>query len=155
MFRVASLTIFFLCSLVGVQSQTDCSGQLEQYATCAANAGGVDLSASCKTDCFADKLIRLDSASASCEESSTEICAGVKACIQGCTPDNTKCLANEIAYYTCSFQSFAGNCTVSCDGSDGNNDNSKGSTSAGFSTTTMIALPVSATALLVVVGLVF
>ena len=153
MFRVASFTIFFLCSLVGVQSQTDCSGQLEQYATCAANAGEVDLSASCKTDCFADKLIGLDSAS--CEESSTEICAGVKACIQGCTPDNTKCLANEIAYYTCSFQSFAGNCTVSCDGSGGNNDNSKGSTSAGFSTTTMIALPVSATAFLVVAGLVF
>ena len=155
MFRVASLTIFFLCSLVGVQSQTDCSGQLEQYATCAANAGEVDLSASCKTDCFTDKLIRLDSASASCEESSTEICAGVKACIQGCTPDNTKCLANEIAYYTCSFQSLAGNCAVSCDGSSGNNDNSKGSTSAGFSTTTMIALPVSATAFLVVAGLVF
>jgi hypothetical protein len=117
-----------------------------------------------------------------CDDATNEICTFFNMCLQECFPKSTLCSEEVTAFYTCEFGKVYApeSCMVTCDGfggvnngsddstissgngegndggvtgGDKNADDKKDSTSAGSATSSMVALSVSASTLLVVAGL--
>jgi hypothetical protein len=131
------------------------------------------------TECFTRNNFFEQYDATNCDDATNEICTFFKMCLQECFPKNTVCFEEVSAYYTCAFGSVYApeSCMVTCegivggdgtgsddspidsgdsegnDGSDKNADDEKDSTSAGSATSTMVALSLSASTLLVVAGL--
>ena len=167
MLRFTTLAIVLLCSISSVQSQY-CQGLLEEYSNCIVNAPGTGVDSSVDdvlndaacTECYTNNILFEENDPTSCDDATTELCTFFDMCLHECFPTNTICSEEVIAYYTCSFATTYApeSCTVTCDdsnvgeGGDKDAEVQKDSTSAGSTTSALIALSVSASALLFVAG---
>lgn len=131
------------------------------------------------TECFLNNNFFEQYDATNCDDATTEICKFYMECLEECFPKNTICSEELSAYYTCeAAKNYAPeSCMVTCEGTvggvangsddspidsgDGEDnevkdmdvDEQQDSTSAGSTTSAVVALSASASTLLVVAGL--